>query len=144
MESLALHLDKLLETLSELESVLAEEHALLCAGTLPGPALQRVTDDKSQLLATVNHLEQQRQLLENGGGPKAPYAGHDGLTARWRQVQQQSQQLREKNQHNGLLLSRHIDHNAQALAVLNKQNKNLYGPDGQSRGGSLLGRKIGV
>lgn len=144
MESLTLQLDKLLATLSELESTLAEEHALLCASRLPGPTLQRVTDDKSQLLATVNHLEQQRQQLENSGGLKAPYAGHDALTARWRQVQQLSQQLREKNQHNGLLLSRHIDHNAQALAVLNKQNKNLYGPDGQSRGGSLLGRKIGV
>ncbi|AGB82997.1 flagellar biosynthesis/type III secretory pathway chaperone [Serratia sp. FGI94] len=143
MESLTLQLDKLLATLGELESTLAEEHALLCASRLPGPALQRVTDNKNQLLATVSHQEQQRQQLESRD-LKAPYASHDALAARWRQVQQLSQQLREQNQHNGLLLGRHIEHNAQALAVLNKQNKTLYGPDGQSRGGSLLGRKIGV
>lgn len=60
MENLAQLLDKLLETLRALNGVLEEEHDLLCSGQLPGVALQRVTDAKSQLLATVAYLEQQR------------------------------------------------------------------------------------
>ncbi|PMC21436.1 flagellar biosynthesis protein FlgN, partial [Klebsiella aerogenes] len=48
------------------------------------------------------------------------------------------QSLREKNQHNGLLLNQQIAHNQQALAILSKNNKSLYGPDGQSRAASLL------
>lgn len=74
----------------------------------------------------------------------APYANHAPLADRWQRVQLLSQTLREKNQHNGLLLNQQIDHNAQALAILSKNNKSLYGPDGQSHAGSLLGRKIGV
>ncbi|EFE95142.1 flagella synthesis protein FlgN [Serratia odorifera] len=144
MESLAQHLDTLLETLGALDSVLAEEHNLLCAGPLPGVALQRITDGKSQLLATVNYLEQQRLELERVNRLQAPYTGIATLAARWQQIQQVGQRLRDSNQHNGLLLSRHIEHNAAALTVLNKHNKTLYGPDGQSRSGSVLGRKIGV
>lgn len=74
-------------------------------------------------------------------GQRAPYANHAPLADRWQRVQLLSQTLREKNQHNGLLLNQQIDHNAQALAILSKNNKSLYGPDGQSHAGSLLGRK---
>ncbi|HIE2219764.1 TPA: flagella synthesis protein FlgN [Serratia marcescens] len=144
MENLAQLLDKLLETLLALNGVLEEEHDLLCSGQLPGVALQRVTDAKSQLLATVAYLEQQRLGQEKACGQRAPYASHASLADRWQRVQLLSQTLREKNQHNGLLLNQQIDHNAQALAILSKNNKSLYGPDGQSHAGSLLGRKIGV
>ncbi|MBN5376806.1 flagellar export chaperone FlgN [Serratia marcescens] len=144
MENLAQLLDKLLETLQALNGVLEEEHDLLCSGQLPGVALQRVTDAKSQLLATVAYLEQQRLGQEKACGQRAPYDSHAPLADRWQRVQLLSQTLREKNQHNGLLLNQQIDHNAQALAILSKNNKSLYGPDGQSHAGSLLGRKIGV
>lgn len=144
MENLAQRLDKLLETLSALGAVQAEEHNLLCSNTLAGVALQRVTDTKSQLLATVNYLEQQRLEYEKAHHCQAPYNGQPHLAERWQQVQLLGQQLREQNNHNGMLLNHHIEHNQQALAVLNKQNKSLYGPDGQSRASSLLGRKIGV
>ncbi|MEW7000821.1 flagellar export chaperone FlgN [Serratia ureilytica] len=143
MENLAQLLDKLLETLQALNGVLEEEHDLLCSGQLPGVALQRVTDAKSQLLATVAYLEQQRlgrKSLRATRALRQPCA----LADRWQRVQLLSQTLREKNQHNGLLLNQQIDHNAQALAILSKNNKSLYGPDGQSHAGSLLGRKIGV
>lgn len=144
MENLAQLLDKLFETLQALGMVQTEEHALLCSNTLAGVALQRVTDVKSQLLATVNYLDQQRLERERLQRCQAPYDGQPQLATRWQQVQQLSLQLREQNNHNGMLLNHHIDHNTQALAILNKQNKSLYGPDGQSRAGSLLGRKIGV
>lgn len=144
MENLAQLLDKLLETLNALGTVLAQEHTLLCADLPDGVALQRVTDTKSQLLATVNYLEKQRVSVEQPYGLQAPYERNPQFAAYWQRVQQLGQQLREQNQHNGLLLKHHIDHNAQALAVLGKQNKALYGPDGQARSGSLLGRKIGV
>lgn len=144
MENLAQLLDKLLDTLNALGTTIAQEHALLCANSLAGVALQRVTDVKSQLLATVSHLEKQRLSAEQPYGLQAPYEHHPHLAASWQRVQQLSQQLREQNLHNGLLLKHHIEHNAQALAVLAKQGQALYGPDGQARSGSLLGRKIGV
>ncbi len=144
MDRLRTLLDKLAETLRTLEDVLVEEHQLLCSDQLPGVALQRVTDSKSQLLATVAWLEQQRPALEASLALRAPYLSHENLSERWRQIQQLSHSLREKNQHNGLLLNQQIAHNQQALAILSKNNKSLYGPDGQSRAGSLLGRKIGV
>ncbi|AEG98027.1 flagellar biosynthesis protein FlgN [Klebsiella aerogenes] len=144
MDRLRTLLDKLAETLRALDDVLAQEQQLLCADELPGVALQRVTDSKSQLLATVAWLEQQRPALEANLALRAPYQGHESFSERWRQIQQLSQSLREKNQHNGLLLNQQIAHNQQALAILSKNNKSLYGPDGQSRAASLLGRKIGV
>ncbi|MFH2639847.1 flagella synthesis protein FlgN [Klebsiella aerogenes] len=144
MDRLRTLLDKLAETLRALDEVLAQEQQLLCADELPGVALQRVTDSKSQLLATVAWLEQQRPALEANLALRAPYQGHESFGERWRQIQQLSQSLREKNQHNGLLLNQQIAHNQQALAILSKNNKSLYGPDGQSRAASLLGRKIGV
>ena len=140
MDRLRTLLDKLAETLRALDDVLAQEQQLLCADELPGVALQRVTDSKSQLLATVAWLEQQRPALEANLALRAPYQGHESFSERWRQIQS----LREKNQHNGLLLNQQIAHNQQALAILSKNNKSLYGPDGQSRAASLLGRKIGV
>lgn len=144
MENLAQLLDKLLDTLNALDKVQAEEHTLLCSSSLAGVALQRVTDTKSQLLATVNFLDKQRLASEKTHDCQAPYDTHPDLATRWQQVQQLSLRLREQNNQNGMLLNHHIEHNKQALAVLNKQNKSLYGPDGQSRAGSLLGRKIGV
>lgn len=72
MEKLAQLLDKLLETLQALNGVLEEEHDLLCSGQLPGVALQRVTDAKSQLLATVAYLEQQRLGQEKPAGNVRP------------------------------------------------------------------------
>ncbi|HGM5489956.1 TPA: flagella synthesis protein FlgN [Serratia fonticola] len=144
MENLAQLLDKLLETLHALGTVQTQEHTLLCSTTLVGVALQRVTDAKSELLATVNYLDQQRLEKERLQHCQAPYNDQPQLAARWQQIQLLSLQLREQNSHNGMLLNHHIAHNTQALAVLNKQNKSLYGPDGQSRAGSLLGRKIGV
>lgn len=146
MENLAQLLDKLLETLNALGRVQAEEHTLLSASPLAGVALPRVTDAKSQVLATVNYLEKQRLEVEKNHHCQAPYDDQPHLSARWQQVQQLGQQLREQNNQNGMLLNHHIEHNTQALAVLHKhkQNKSLYGPDGQSRAGSLLGRKIGV
>ncbi|MHA7846401.1 flagella synthesis protein FlgN [Serratia sp. D1N4] len=144
MEDLIQLLDKLLVTLNALGTTIAQEHALLCSNTLAGVALQRVTDSKSQLLATVSYLEKQRLAVEQPHGLRAPYTHHAHLAAHWQRVQQLGQQLREQNQHNGLLIKQHIDHNAQALAVLSKQNSSLYGPDGQACASSLLGRKIGV
>ncbi len=96
-------------------------------GQLPGVALQRVTDAKSQLLATVAYLGNNAGEEKPAGALRQPCA----LGRRWQRVQLLSQTLREKNQHNGLLLSQQIDHNAQALAILSKNNKSLYGPDGQ-------------
>lgn len=144
MENLAQLLRNLLETLQALATVQTEEHTLLCSNNLAGVALQRVTDNKSQLLATINYLEKQRIELEQSHRCQAPYANHPQLAASWQLVQQHGRQLREQNHHNGMLLTHHIEHNTQALAILNKQNKSLYGPDGQSRSGNLLGRKFSV
>ncbi|AHG22040.1 flagellar biosynthesis protein FlgN [Chania multitudinisentens RB-25] len=144
MENLAQLLDKLLETLGALATVLAEEQVLLCSHPLASVALQRVTDTKNQLLNTISWLEKQRAALEHSHHFLAPYPQQPSLASRWQQIQQQALQLREQNQHNGLLLNHHLAHNTQALSILHQQPPSLYGPDGHSCTHHLLGRKIRI
>ncbi|MBE0792440.1 flagellar export chaperone FlgN, partial [Escherichia coli] len=73
------------------------------------------------------------------------YSNVPALAERWQRILELAESLRYSNLHNGLLLQQHIEHNTQALAVLNtRHGQSLYGPDGHAKGASLLGRKIGI
>ncbi|ACZ76380.1 flagellar export chaperone FlgN [Dickeya zeae] len=145
MEKLVKLLEQLLLNMRELEAVLSDEQSLLCAGHVDGPALQVITDRKSSLLATIQHLEKIRLQGESALRVKAPYSSHPTVAQVWQQISELSEALRDKNQHNGLLLGYHLDHNEKALAVLKPRHaQSLYGPDGQSRSNSISGRRISI
>ncbi|CNI30280.1 flagella synthesis protein FlgN [Yersinia vastinensis] len=145
VERLQTNLDQQLELLELLKTVVAQEQQLLCSGRIQGTVLQGVTEQKSSILATLAYLDQTRLTTEKTVNMKAPYSSMVELAVRWQRMLELAESLQYSNLHNGLLLQQHIEHNAQALAVLKtRYSQSLYGPDGHSKGASLLGRKIGI
>ncbi|WP_224555660.1 flagella synthesis protein FlgN [Pectobacterium versatile] len=143
MENLQSILNQLLSNLHELDAVMSEEQTLLCAGHINSVALQQVTDNKTSLLATMKHLETRRHEAEYTLKLQAPYDGIEQLSAYWQQVQELTRRLNDQNKHNGLLLSRHIAYTNEAINILKpRHGQGLYGPDGQSKGVTVGGRKI--
>ncbi|MEH2920940.1 flagella synthesis protein FlgN [Samsonia erythrinae] len=143
MDNLQSILEQLLNNLRELDVVLSEEQTLLCAGHINGIALQQVTDKKTSLLATMQHLETHRHEVEATLNLQAPYRDVEPLSAYWQQIQSLTSSLNDKNKHNGLLLNRHIAYTNEALNILKpRHGQGLYGPDGQAKSVTVGGRKI--
>lgn len=141
MENIERLLEDLLSTLGSLLNVMTKEHDLLCSKTLSTAGLQRVTEEKNALLAKIDEFGKLRTQMENKVGISPPYNDFPLLASRWSDIRELGQKLRDQNQHNGLLLDHRIEHNKQALSVLNKQNNSLlYGPDGLSRPSNSQGR----
>lgn len=116
-------LEQLSASLRALEMVMAQEQLLLSAESVSGSALQRITEEKSSLLATLGYLEQQRQLAWSTAGADS--------TRRWQAMRPQLRKLSELNQHSGWLLEEQMAFNQQALALLRPhQEAGLYGKDG--------------
>lgn len=123
MASLSKLLAQIADGLNALRAVMESERLLLCEGSLSGSHLQRVTEEKSSLLATLGWLEQQRLLAWS--------AADSAAQAQWQTILAQTQTLREMNQHNGWLLEQQMAFNQQALALLKPhQEAGLYGKDG--------------
>ncbi|ACX87646.1 flagellar biosynthesis protein FlgN [Pectobacterium parmentieri] len=143
MENLQSILEQLLNNLHDLDTVMSEEQTLLCAGHINNIALQQVTENKTSLLATMQYLENRRHETESILKLQAPYDGIVQLSAYWQQVQELTRRLNDQNKHNGLLLSRHIAYTNEAIDILKpRHGQGLYGPDGQSKGMTVGGRKI--
>ena len=105
------------------------EQQQLSAGQINGSALQRVTEDKSSLLATLDYLETLR-LAEQ----KTISVQPADIEIQWQTILQQIQRLSEINQHNGWLLESQREHTEQALAILKPhQAPEFYGADGQAK-----------
>ncbi|MDF7657717.1 flagellar export chaperone FlgN [Erwiniaceae bacterium L1_54_6] len=142
MNNLLTTLDKMQEVLSSLSEVINEEQQQLGAGLINGNLLQRITEDKSALLSTLNYLDEMRRTTEQSSGTQAPYRGHSEMSRRWSSIQQHTQRLRDANTHNGLLLQQQIRFTDEALTVLKPhQTQAFYGPDGLGKGQATLSRK---
>ncbi|MCT4706105.1 flagella biosynthesis chaperone FlgN [Enterobacteriaceae bacterium H11S18] len=129
-------LDQMTAVLNSLKEVMDAEQQQLSAGQINGSALQRITEDKSSLLATLDYLEQQRRAEQ-----KPDAQASSDVSQRWQTITQKTQHLRDINQHNGWLLEDQLTRNEQTLAVLKPhQEPKFYGADGQAttvnRGGN--------
>ncbi|MCW2474394.1 MULTISPECIES: flagella synthesis protein FlgN [unclassified Symbiopectobacterium] len=145
MEKLQATLDAVLENLNQLSGILSEEQTLLCAGHINSVALQKVTDIKSATLATVQYLDKNRQEIEVRLQLQAPYEADTELFERWQAIQTLTASLHDMNKHNGMLLNQHINYTNEAIAILKpRHGQSLYGPDGQSAGLVVGGRKINL
>ncbi|KOC91795.1 flagellar export chaperone FlgN [Winslowiella iniecta] len=143
MNPLLTALDKMLEVLSSLAEVMEAEQQQLSAGRINGSLLQRITEDKSSLLSTLNYLDEMRCRAEKEAGLIAPYSAQATLNQRWETIQQRTMKLHDTNQHNGMLLNQQITHNEQALALLKPhQSQAFYGPDGQAQPSAFSSRKL--
>lgn len=139
MSRLSEVLDQMTVVLTNLKEVMDAEQQQLSAGYVNGSALQRITEEKSSLLATLDYLEQQRRSQQ-----RASSANGDDAQ-RWQTITQKTQHLRDLNQHNGWLLEGQIVRNRQALEVLKPhQEPGLYGADGQTANAHRGGKKISI
>lgn len=133
-------LDQMTVTLNALKDVMDAEQQQLSVGSVNGSALQRITEQKSSLLATLDYLESQRRHEQD-----AQRSANDDIADRWQSITEKTLRLRELNQHNGWLLEGQIVRNQQALEVLKPhQEPGLYGADGQASGAHRGGKKISI
>jgi len=133
-------MDQMTVVLNDLKTVMDAEQQQLSAGNVHGSALQRITEDKSSLLATLDYLEQQRR-----GEQSARHSANDDVVDRWQTITEKTQHLRDLNQHNGWLLEGQILRNQQALEVLKPhQETGLYGADGQTASSRTGGKKFSI
>ncbi|MCP1437371.1 flagella synthesis protein FlgN [Erwinia persicina] len=136
-------LDKMLEVLKSLSDVMAAEQQQLSSGQINSSLLQRITEDKSSLLATLNFLEQLRRDAEKEAGFHAPYSGQPEMARRWAALQEQTVKLRDTNLHNGMLLNHQITFTEKAIEVLKPyQTQKFYGPNGQATSSGFISRKV--
>ncbi|HDS9358068.1 TPA: flagella biosynthesis chaperone FlgN [Enterobacter chengduensis] len=137
MSRLSEILDQMTVVLNELKTVMDAEQQHLSSGQINGSALQRITEDKSSLLATLDYLEQQRRAEQD-----STRSANDDIIERWQTITEKTQHLRHLNQHNGWLLEGQIERNQQALEVLKPHKEpGLYGADGQASPSRLNGGK---
>jgi len=138
---------RMMDVLRELELSLLQEQDLLSAGEVNAALLHRVTENKNEQLATLQHLDRQRESLEkDAGASRPPYDDNPVLNEQWLTIMDMTEQLKQSNYRNGLLLAQHLVLNQQMLTMLEQHQTRrlLYGPDGQSCSGQVLGRKISV
>ena len=136
MSRLSEILDHMTVVLNDLKTVMDAEQQHLSSGNINGSALQRITEDKSSLLATLDYLEQQRRAEQD---PKR--SANDDIVERWQTITEKTQ-----HQHNGWLLEGQIERNQQALEVLKPHKETgLYGADGQTATARIAGvKKISI
>ena len=140
MSRLSEILDQMTVVLNDLKTVMDAEQQQLSVGHVSGSALQRITEDKSSLLATLDYLEQQRRAEQD---PR-PSANGD-IVQSWKVITEKTQHLRDLNQHNGWLLEGQIERNQQAIEVLKPhQEPGLYGANGQTSSSRSGGKKISI
>lgn len=138
MAALSVIIDQMAQALSELKQVLQAEHQQLLAEEINGSLLQRITEEKTSLLATLDYLEQQRKA--------AAITDHDSQNLQhWHALEQPLQQLRDLNQHNGWLLEGQIERNSRLLEIFRPHlENNLYGADGHTAAAVRHGKKISI
>ncbi|HAI8713285.1 flagella biosynthesis chaperone FlgN [Escherichia marmotae] len=138
MTRLAEILDQMSAVLNELKTVMEQELQHLSMGQINGSLLQRITEQKSSLLATLDYLEQLRRQIPDA-------ANSNDIAQCWQEITVKTQQLRQLNQHNGWLLEGQIERNQQALEMLKPhQEPTLYGANGQTSTPHRGGKKISI
>jgi flagella synthesis protein FlgN len=134
METLQTTLNKLQETLNELEAILAEEIKQLSYAQVNPVALQQLSDTKSRLLSTVAYYDEQRKQEETRLRLPAPYVQQTALATRWERLQQSTRKASEMNQQTSHLLNMHMQKVRNLSQVMDKAaaSPTLYTAGGQS------------
>lgn len=81
MSRLSEILDQMTVVLNDLKTVMDAEQHHLSSGQINGSALQRITEDKSSLLATLDYLEKQRRAEQD-----TKRSANDEINERWQTI----------------------------------------------------------
>ncbi len=139
--TLAAHLRDQHERLDQLIGLLARERDLLGEGTIDGEALAALAAEKQQVLNALAEGEN-RCRTQEGRGASADAANEEhaareqGCLEPWRQMRGLARYAAQLNRFNGQLINIRLTSNQRMLNDLRAlSGKDLYGPDGQARGG---------
>lgn len=132
-----------INAMSELASLLKKEQLALANNDID--ALDKTTSSKTELLRTIAELEKIRTnkvaALGFNGKPDGmhKYFAHNPVETKtcsdlWEKLLRISEQAKEDNRTNGLLINRRLSQNQAALNVLGRGSSSgaLYGPTGQT------------
>ena len=142
-----------LAALRAFTAVLLQEQQALVTGDIDG--LVPIVEEKTRLAAGLNRFAEQRQRLISAAdlpndrtGLEAWLAGQPikaQVRADWDKLLALTGEAQSLNESNGKLIAMRMQHNQQALNVLQSAANQtaLYGPDGQTKstgGGHLFGK----
>ncbi len=135
MEKLFPILTQMKTSLDELEAIMIEEVNQLNRTQINPVSLQILTDNKSQLLSTIQYYDEMRRQQEQQSALEAPYHQHSKLFACWQLVSERVRITKSLNLQVEHLLQGHMKKNQQMQKVVEKVGHNtstLYGPAGES------------
>lgn len=142
--SLAKHLARQSAALMHFIRLLEDEQSALAEGNIDGKRLSELAAGKQTLLSEIEQMEGQRQFAQQRLGYGSDRQGADraaedaGCLATWQQLLEQATQAQRLNRLNGDIIRSRLEHNQRLLNFLHEAaGKSLYGPDGQTRRGSL-------
>ncbi len=134
MEKLYPILSQMKTSLDELEAIMIEEVNQLNRPQINPVLLQILTDNKSQLLSTIQYYDELRHQEEQQLNIAAPYRQHVKLFNFWQQVTNRVQSTKDLNSKVEELLTMHMRKNEQLKKVVETAGggNNLYGSAGEA------------
>ncbi|CAH0209977.1 flagellar export chaperone FlgN [Erwinia aphidicola] len=133
MDKLHSILSQMKTSLSELEAIMIEEVNQLNRPQINPVSLQVLTDNKSQLLSTIQYYDELRRQEEAERRMAAPYRQQGKLFSCWQQVTGQIQATKDLNGKVEELLNIHMKKNQQLKKVVDGVNgNNIYGSAGEA------------
>lgn len=123
-------LDQQLAALEAVLNVLAREQTALEARDVA--ALERLTAEKQERLASAAGLEQQRRELAPSPSAMETLAESPAIAERWARLLDLTRACRDHNEANGRIIRRQQRRVESTLTLLRGQGEaaNVYGPDG--------------
>jgi len=134
MEKLYPILAQMKVCLDELEAIMIEEVSQLDRTKINPVLLQVLSDNKSQLLSTIQHYDNMRKQREQTLNIAAPYSVESKLSARWQQVSEAVARTRVLNEQVATMLQQHVKKNQTMQKVVEQAGggHTLYGPAGEA------------
>lgn len=138
MENLCSVLQKMHDSLGELEKTLVEELNQLKGLQVNPVSLQIVSDCKRQLLSTIGYYDDLRKKLEENVEFSASYLQNPRYATLWSNITLKAQKARDMNMKVYELLDLHMQKTNSLKKALTKPGTTttLYGSEGETRSSS--------
>lgn len=139
-----------IHAMTALAELLKTEEAALVDGNVN--ELSRLTQEKSQLIMQLSNLENDRKACLGQHGYSSDAKGMQDYFLKvpaestaakdWEKLLQISEQAKEINRTNGVLINRQFNRNQSALNILQQNHATgaMYGPNGQATNSGSSGR----
>ena len=134
MDKLYPILTQMKTSLDELEAIMIEEVNQLSRVQINPVSLQVLSDNKSQLLSSIQYYDEMRLQQEQLSALQAPYHHHSRLFTCWKLIRERVQSTKTLNAQVETLLQNHMKKNQYMQKVVDRVGhaNTLYGPAGES------------